>query len=64
MTVDQLINELEKFDRNIEVAIKPAHSDYISDIDDSMKCLDVKDTWNGEVSNILVIKANNQIGTL
>lgn len=62
MTVREFINELEYYDEDMELVMKPRNSSYVS----LVKGVDIREIsrfW-GEDKRMLVIMADDQIGSV
>ena len=62
MTIRQLINELECFDDDMEVVMGSTNSMYVN----SIRCATTKElaAFYGEDREVVVLKADNQIGAI
>ena len=62
MTVRELINELECFDDDMKVVMKPSNSMYV----DGISCTDTRElrAFYGENKDVLVLFSDGQVGAV
>lgn len=62
MTVRELIEELECYDENMEVVMKPSNSMYV----DGISCTDTRElrAFYGENKDALVLFSDGQVGAV
>ena len=62
MTVRELIDELNRFEDDIEVVMKPCNSDYVHNICEAER-RNVRGFWNDKTENV-VLFAYDQTGAI